>query len=114
MAFTRTFYEADSGDIHPIRITPESLAAAGAVPAGPVTNNIPAKITKGNRQFGLRPRGVRIARQFGTAPDTFYRYRFIPVLSEASFGVAPFVINGSVTYDGAAWTVVNVVGEDYA
>lgn len=106
-------YEDEAGDIHPIFLTPDSLAAAGAVPAGALTSQVKAKVSKSKREFGLGPRGVRISRTFGTAPDTFKKSRFIPVLTASAFGVTPFIVGATITYQGAAWTVTGTQPEDY-
>jgi len=110
-AFVRAKYQADNADIHPIRLKPETLAAAGAQPAGETTSSISADVRKGKRKFGLGPRGVVIALTVGTAPDTFSRYAFIPVLGAASFNNPPFVTGGTIDYKGASWTVVSLVPE---
>lgn len=109
-----TKYESDDGDIHPIRISAKVLAAAGTAVTGAINNNIPAKVSKGNREFGLRPRGVRIGKLVGTDPDQFTKYAFIPVLQKVNYGTTPFVLGGSITYDGSTWTVVGLVQEDYS
>jgi hypothetical protein len=74
-AFTRTFYEDDDGDIHPIRLQPETLAAtfasvANAAPAGPVDNEISAQVTGSRRGLGLFARYVTV--KFTATPPTGY------------------------------------------
>jgi len=64
-AFTRTRYRADSGDTHPIRVQPETLTAAfgataNSAPTDAIDNPISAKVSNGNRAFGLKPRSVTI------------------------------------------------------
>ena len=41
--FSDSFYLANSGLVHKIRLSPDSLAAAGTPPAGPTTSDIIAK-----------------------------------------------------------------------
>lgn len=113
MAFTTTKYESDTGTIHPIRIDSERVAASGAAPAGAITSNAFAKISKTNREFGIRPRGVRLSRTLGTAPLTFKKYTFVPVLSATAWVGAAFNPGAEVTIDEVAWTVVARVPEDY-
>lgn len=109
-----TKYQDDDGNIHVIRLSAKVLAAAGTQPTGAVDSPIPAKVSKGNREFGLRPRGVRVSRLVGTDPNQFSKYAFIPVLTSAAFGAGSFVPGGTVTYDGNDWTVSSLVQEDYS
>lgn len=108
-----TKYESENGTIHGLTLGSERLAAAGTVPTGTVSSPIKAQISKSNREYGLRPRGVRLARTVGTAPDTFKKYTFLPILLATEFSSATFAIGATVTIDGTDWTVVAKVPEDY-
>lgn len=110
-AKVKSKYEADNGDIHPIRLNPDTLAAAGSVPAGAYTSSLSADVRKGKREYGLGPRGVIISRTIGTAPDTFKRYAFIPVLSSANYDSGVFVVGGAITYKTIAHVVESLVPE---
>lgn len=112
-AFSNSKYEDDSGEIHPIRLRPETLAAAGAPPTGAITSNIRAQITKTNREFGLRPRMVTLARTEGTGDDAQRITAKIPVLTATAFAGAAFAIDADITYDGQTWKVVSKLPEDY-
>jgi hypothetical protein len=113
VAFSNTKYESDSGDIHPLRISPTVLGAAGTPPTGAVSNSIKVKVSKTNRSYGIRPRGVRLSRTVGTDPDTFKRYKFIPVLTPTAFNGASFALNGTVSINSVVWTITGKVPEDY-
>lgn len=97
MAFRNKKYEADSGDIHPIRISSGYEAFVGAEPSGDIDNNIKAKVTKTNREFGLRPRLVVVSRTVGTGANTFKRYARIPMLTQQAYDdfAVPVTINGN-------------------
>lgn len=112
-ALIRTKYEADSGLIHPLKLTPDYAAAAGTEPAGDPNSRIKAHISKSNRQHGLRPRGVTLARTVGTAPDTFVKYTFLPLRSQADATSAAYNTGASVTVAGSTWEVVGYSPEDY-
>lgn len=112
-ARTNTKYESDEGTIHPISLTANFATAAGTPPAGAVNSSIKAKVTKSNREAGLRPRGVRLFRTLGTAPDTFKRYAFLPVLTAAGLASATFAPGATITIGTVAWTVSTRVQEDY-
>ncbi len=105
-------YEADDGDIKPIRLAAATKAAAGAEPGGAVTDDDFVKVSKSNREFGMRPRGVRLKINDGTEEEPNYRYRFLPVLSKAAYDGNGFNVRGTVTIDGEAWEIVRKVPED--
>lgn len=112
-ARTRTKYEADDGTIHPILMTADYAAAAGAAPAGAVNSDIKVKISKGNKEYGIRPRGVTLSRVAGTAPDTFTKTTFLPVLTETAYDSAAFANNATISIGSTSWTVVGKRPEDY-
>lgn len=108
-AFTISKYETNDGEIHPVRVQPETLACqfgstANAAPAGAVTDNQRAKVTKGAREYGIGCRTVTIT--FGENPPDEYRpyaYITLPVLQESVWDA---ITDGSaVTYLGTAGTV---------
>ena len=109
----RAKYEADNGQIHLLTLDADRLAEAGAPPTGTSNSSIRAKISKTNREYGIRPRGVRLARTVGTAPDTFTKYSFLPVLTPAAFNGTGFTLGGTVTIGGTAWEIIARVTEDY-
>ena len=113
VAFVDTLYEADGGVKHPIRLTPDYAAAAGSPPATPATSDINAKVSKTNREFGIRPRRVRLARTVGTAPDTFRKYATLPVLTQTAFNSPTFAKGATVTIGGVDYEVVAKQGEDF-
>lgn len=116
VAKASSLYESDQGAFHSILLEPNTLAAAGTPPTpgtGVTVSNIKAKITKGNREFGIRPRGVLLSRTIGTAPDTFKKYKFLPVLTASDFNAPGFAIGGSITIDGVVWVIIAKRPEDY-
>lgn len=108
-----TKYESDDGEIHAIRLTSAYLAAAGTAPSGGVTSDIIAKVSKSNREFGIRPRGVRLKRTIGTAPNQFQKYSFLAVLTPTAYDSAAFAKDAEITIDGIEWTVASKVPEDH-
>lgn len=109
-AFTRTRYRADSGDTHPIRVQPETLTAAfgataNGAPTDAIDNPISAKVSNGNRAFGLKPRSVTIV--FETNAPTGYKvgsYIRLPILQPALY--TNIAAGDSVSYLGGTATVV--------
>lgn len=100
-AFVRSRYESDDGEIHPIRVQPETLSAnVGAVnagAAGAATSSLSAKARGGNREYGLKARSVTVAFT-GSVPDDYEpgnTYR-IPILTQATYDAA--VVGGTGTY----------------
>lgn len=107
-----TKYEDEDGGIHPIRLASTHSSVAGTPPTGAVDSNISAKVSKSSRSYGLRPRGVRLSRIVGTAPDQFKRYTFLPVLTPTALAGSGFNVGSTITIDGVAWTVAKKVPED--
>lgn len=110
-AFTVSKYESDGGDIHPIRVQPETIAAfANAAPAGAVSSDISAVVSLTRRQRGLRPRYISVkftaAPPDGYATGTVYK---LPILTEAVFD--GLNIGGTGTYLGTACVIVGKEGE---
>lgn len=106
-------YQADDGSVHLINLSAARMAAAGAQPAGAIDDSVIAKVSKSNREYGLRPRGVTLSRTLGTAPDTFTKTSFLPVLTEAEFNSAAFAIGGSITIGTIAWEIIVKRPEDF-
>lgn len=110
-AFSVTKYEADSDEIHPIRVQPETVAAfANAAPAGEVTSSISAVVSLTRRQKGLRPRYVS-CKFSGALPDgyqagTIYR---IPILTKAIYD--GLNVGGTGTYLGNPVVIVGKESE---
>lgn len=112
--FKRSKYKSDSGRIHPIRIRQATYTAVqGTEPTGDINDEIPAKISRSKRAFGLRPRGVVIARTRGAGDDTFTEYARLPVLDPEDFNSATggWVTESKISYKGATWEIVARFGE---
>lgn len=106
-------YEANDGSIHPIKMTADRLAAAGTEPTASIDSDIFTKQSKGNTEFGIRPRAVRLVRTVGTAPDEFKKYATLPVLTIADFAAAGFQIGATITIGGVTWEIIARIAEDY-
>jgi len=109
MGFVRSYYETESGDIMRIRLHEDTVQFAGAAPAAPANaSKLPyVKITKTNREHGVRPRGAVYANEEETdSGRKAIAYRFIPLLTPAAS--AP----NTVTIDGDVYNLVSEKGED--
>lgn len=111
--FEDTKYEADDGSIHLIRLSSETLTQAGTPPIGDVDSEIKAKVSKGNREFGIRPRYVRGSAIVGTPPDDFRKYSSVPVLTPTDFASPAFALGGTFTIGGIVFTIIARFNEDY-
>lgn len=119
--FTRSRYEATykSGEIHPIRVQPETVlmfqtgtpGTTNAPPAGAVNNDISAEVSRPNRGLGLKPRSFTLE-VTGTPPTNYSAgsRTTVPVLTESFY--AAISKGGSVTYLGTTWEVVSKNPED--
>lgn len=108
----RSKYQSDLGQIYSVQMSAGKLALAGDAPTGVTTSIVKAKISKSNREYGIRPRGVRIAREIGTAPDTFVKYGFLPALTPEALSRPVFAIGASISYAGFTWEIIAKVSED--
>lgn len=109
----KKIYTDDAGVTHPIRVSDPTATAGIFTASGTATSNVIAKVSKSNREFGLRPRGVRLSRLVGTAPDQATRYKFLPVATLAAYTGAAFAPNATITIGSNTWTVDTREPEDY-
>ena len=110
---TSTSYESDSGDIHKITLSDERTTVAGTAPTGAINSDIKVKVSKGNKEFGIRPRMVQLSRVVGTGEDAARLYSNLPVLTPADFDSAAFAIGAEITIGGVIWTIISKSPEDY-
>lgn len=106
-------YEGNDGTVYNLSLTTDFAIAAGTEPAGGVSSDIKPKISKSNREHGIRPRGVRLVRTVGTAPDTFKKYAFLPVLTAVEWASGAFAPGAAVNVGTIAYTVSSRLDEDY-
>lgn len=106
MAFDTYAYTADDGDIKPIRLGNESAEAGSFSAATGLNDRDFVKVSKSNREFGMRPRGVRLRRR-GTDG---LQYRFQPMATQAAYEAA--IAAGTVTVGANTWIVTSPVPED--
>ena len=118
MAFEVSKYEANNGTIHPIRLNSKTADVAGnTAPTGATSSEIYAKISKSNREFGIRPRlvtGVNTT-EITQGEETYvFRKRVsIPILTKSVYDGAVFDIGATFEYDGEDYTVQSKTAEDY-
>jgi hypothetical protein len=116
-AFTLSRYELDGGDIAPIRVQPETIAAvfapggANAAPAGAADLPLFATARGSRRSYGINSRTVRI-RFTGAVPDGYAPNSVvsIPVLTPAVYNA---IVAGAstVTYLGSDGIVIGKSSE---
>lgn len=112
-AMVKTRYQDDAGRIHPIRIRQQVAdALTTPAPVEAVNDRTHVKISKGNREFGIRPRGIRLARTRGEAPNTFVEYAFIPVLGVGDLGDPGNAVGNGIIYNGENWIISGHVPEN--
>lgn len=113
VAFQDVKYETNEGDISLMRLLPDRASVAGTEPTNDANTSLRVKVSKSDREFGIRPRGVRLSRIVGTAPDTFRRYSFLPVTTPTAFATAAFQLGATITIGDTDWTVSARIEEDY-
>lgn len=88
-------------------------AAEGAVYTAGAANpdfDLHVSSSGSRRRFGVHPRGVRLTRLAGTAPDQVVKRTFLAFGTEAA--LAAVVLGSTITIGGAVWTVASKVPED--
>lgn len=86
-AFLRGRYERKNGDIHPIRVQPETVTAWNPLPAGAITAGSLIRVTGSRRKYGIKARQIAFAWKSGTAPAGYDPDGTIrlPIFTEAAF-----------------------------
>lgn len=106
-------YQADSGLIHPIRLSVGSFYGGGPEPEDDVNSFVPAIVTKTSRQFGLKPRGVRLYRRVTVGGRVRVVYYFLPLLTRKYFDAEWMGPEIGWQFDGYDWKVRSVIPESY-
>jgi hypothetical protein len=111
-------YQSDKGTIHTLNMSKAKADVANNTePESDVDSDILPKISKSNREYGLRPRGVRLYRDVtaGTGANAITkRYNaFLPILKKETLGDTNFSKEKDVTYKGSTWKIGGLVQEDY-
>jgi hypothetical protein len=109
----RSKYQANDGSIHGIRMSAARLAKAGAAPSGDIDSPINVKVSKSNREIGLRPRGVRMTRPLNPSETDKIYYTFLPVLTATALAANGFNEGATVQVGSVDWKVLKRVEEDY-
>ena len=114
----QTKYEADDGAIHSMQMSAAKVAADGnAEPAAAIDSPIKVKISKSNRSFGIRPRGIRLSRVLtggsGAEAVSATKYAFLPIRTKAIFDGATLAKGTTITIGALVWTIGDRVAEDY-
>lgn len=114
--FEITKYQRNNGDVHPVQVQPETLAAtiggtANAAPAGDLDNDISAKVGKGKREIGLGTRTVSFVWNQGAEPNGYAERGdlTIPVLQQSVW--AAVNRGDAVSYNGGTGTVTGKTEE---
>jgi len=111
--FVVSRYEADDGEIFPIRVQPETLTlvvggVVNAPPGGAQTRNTLARVSGGRRRIGIKARSVRF--EFvGEAPAGYEEGSTLtlPILTSALYNQIP-TSGGTGNYLG---TAIRIVGK---
>ena len=112
-AFSTVKYEDRNGEIHRIKVATNRVASCGPEPTGDVSTEILAKSSKTDREHGIRPRCLNLRRVVGTAPDDFFKYSKLPILTPAFFTTPGLEVGLTISVNGITWTIIGKVDEDY-
>lgn len=114
--FLRSIYETNAGDFARIRVQPETeLATNGTVPndagAGPVNIPTRAKVSRGSREIGIRPRKIGLIFETGQNPSGYEPNEvfYIPALTRAFYDAV--AEDDEITYLSSTAKVVSKLEE---
>lgn len=105
-------YETDPGVIMLCRLDVESKAFAGTEPAAGIDIDASVVQSQSRRAFGVKPRFANLSREVGTAPNTFNKYKRVPLLTPARASAVTALIGTTVAIGGNDWTIRGVSGEE--
>jgi hypothetical protein len=116
-SFIRSIYETNAGDFARIRVQPETeLATDGTTSndaaAGPVNLPVAAKVSRGSREYGIRPRRIGLVFEDGNAPAGYEDgdIIYIPALTRAFYDA--LTEDQQITYLQSTANVVSKLEED--
>lgn len=109
--YIRSTYQTDGGQIVPIRVQPETIAAFNAAPVGALSAGFPsAKVSKTRREIGIGARHVTL-KWVGDVPSGYEPTGVlrVPVLTTAAYNA--IALNSTVTYLGSSAVVISKTPE---
>lgn len=106
-------YESNTGTVHLMKLTSAIGDAGGTQPTGDVNSKIRPELYKSNREYGIRPRYVVAGVTVGTAPNTFVKYKRVPVFLATQFALAAYQPGAALTIDTVEHTIVSAYDEDF-
>lgn len=103
-------YEADSGEVHPIRVQPETVFEDNPQPTGGVSEEQYARARGSARKYGILARSATLSRVVGTGNyGTAKVYARIPVFTPTALD--SMVLGSTIVYQGLDWVVSSKRGE---
>ncbi len=109
--YKKAKYETDDGNIHPIRVQPETVTTENPEPTGGITNDPYVRVSGSKRAYGIKARHATYALQIGD--DAPYNggsvYARVPYLLASA--LIALNIGSTITYQGKAWTVISKTNE---
>lgn len=114
----RVKYETDEGSIFNVLLDDNSgvEAVIGSPPSGEYTENMTIRVSKNNKEVGIRPRQVLLTRSIGgTTADanclvmTATRYKRIPIPTKARWDA--IALNAKFTIGGTEYTAAKKINE---
>lgn len=111
-------YQSDLLTVHPIRLGRYNAAvAANTEPEGEIDSVVRVKVSKSNREFGIRPRSVGLTRTIEAEDGEETRIvtlrSKLPILTKDVFDGETMSIGTEVTVNEVVWTIASKNAEDY-
>lgn len=119
--FLNAFYESDTGEIHNIRIQPETASlvigtVTNTIPAGPANNDQQVRVSAGRGSIGIKARKIRFEMLTDTATNpiiTAGNILELPWLQPDTFLTATRPGKQTGTYQGGNVRVVGGTPETF-
>ena len=110
--YVNAMYEADNGEIHPIRVRPETLAVQIDAQPAATTRTDFFNATPSKRKNGRFARGWSLYRIIAAdANNNLIRRKFVPCLIANDWKDDSRLVNDTITINGVVWTIGNHVPE---
>jgi hypothetical protein len=108
MAFVDRGYASDSGFVCLIRQSTAEAAASGAA-GGTVDAPFHCLASGSRRRFGIHPRGARLSRVVGAAPNEFTKSTFVGFPTAAAWEALN--VGADLAVGGVTWKIAAKVPE---
>jgi len=115
-SFITRVYQSNLGSFHNIKSQPETAifsidGSPNVIPAGPVDSPFWVKASRGAKEYGMKPRMLKIRFDAGEAPTGYRAEGTLSVVVYRPGEWQDAVIGSPCTYLGGAGTIIGKIAE---